>query len=149
MSGGQTGADRAALDFALENGIAIGGYVPNGRPAEDGKIPAKYVDLIETESADSAQRTKLNVIHSDATLIFSHGILSSGSKLTQQLAVEHDKPLLHIDLLEQPQNTIAVARKWLAVTDCPTLNVAGPRISEDAAIYNDVLGYLRQLFADH
>jgi len=39
ISGGQTGADRAALDFALENNIGTGGYVPQGRVAEDGRIP--------------------------------------------------------------------------------------------------------------
>jgi hypothetical protein len=38
ISGGQTGADRAAFDFALENNIEIGGFVPNIRLAEDGGI---------------------------------------------------------------------------------------------------------------
>jgi len=33
ISGGQTGVDRAAFDFALEFGIEIGGYVPRGRMA--------------------------------------------------------------------------------------------------------------------
>jgi hypothetical protein len=36
--GGQTGADRAGLDFAIEVGLAHGGYVPKGRKAEDGRI---------------------------------------------------------------------------------------------------------------
>jgi Circularly permutated YpsA SLOG family len=39
VSGGQTGADRAALDTARELGIATGGWVPRGRRAEDGAIP--------------------------------------------------------------------------------------------------------------
>jgi len=38
VSGGQTGADRAALDFAIENGIAHGGWCPRGRKAENGLI---------------------------------------------------------------------------------------------------------------
>jgi hypothetical protein len=41
ISGAQTGADRAALDAALECGIEIGGWVPKGRKAEDG--PAQVV----------------------------------------------------------------------------------------------------------
>jgi len=31
VSGGQTGADRAALDFAIEHGIPHGGWCPRGR----------------------------------------------------------------------------------------------------------------------
>jgi hypothetical protein len=31
VSGGQTGADRAALDFAIENNFDYGGFVPKGR----------------------------------------------------------------------------------------------------------------------
>ena len=65
LSGGQTGADRAALDFALENEIAIGGFIPKGRLAENGQIPEKYIGLIETESSEFADRTELNVINSE------------------------------------------------------------------------------------
>ncbi len=46
IGGGQTGADRAALDAALENDFAAGGYCPAGRRSEDGKIDDKY-PLIE------------------------------------------------------------------------------------------------------
>ncbi|MCD4695376.1 MAG: putative molybdenum carrier protein [Bacteroidales bacterium] len=42
ISGGQTGVDRAALDFAKEHDIARGGWCPKGRKAEDGRIPEKY-----------------------------------------------------------------------------------------------------------
>jgi hypothetical protein len=40
VSGGQTGADRAALDWALSRGIECGGWCPKGRKAEDGRIAA-------------------------------------------------------------------------------------------------------------
>jgi hypothetical protein len=39
VSGGQTGADRAGLDWAIEHGIPHGGYCSMGRLAEDGPIP--------------------------------------------------------------------------------------------------------------
>ena len=35
VSGGQTGADRAALDWALSRGIKCRGWCPKGRKAED------------------------------------------------------------------------------------------------------------------
>ena len=38
ISGGQTGADRAALDFAIKMEIPHGGRVPKGRLAEDSPL---------------------------------------------------------------------------------------------------------------
>ena len=83
VSGGQTGADRAALDIALELGFESGGWVPLGRQAEDGKIPDRYPNLRETDSPLPAVRTELNVRDSDATLIVSHGTLVGGTALTR------------------------------------------------------------------
>ena len=100
ISGGQTGADRAALDFALEHGIEIGGHVPKSRTAEDGAISDRYPNLTETASENTAERTEKNVLDSDATLIFSHGPLTGGSKLALVLTLTHKKPVLHIDLSE-------------------------------------------------
>jgi len=41
VSSGQTDADRAALDFAIEHGIPHGGWCPKGRLAEDDCIDAR------------------------------------------------------------------------------------------------------------
>ena len=38
ISEGQTGADRAGLDWAMKHGIPHGGWCPKGRNAEDGPI---------------------------------------------------------------------------------------------------------------
>jgi predicted Rossmann-fold nucleotide-binding protein len=81
ISGGQTGVDRAALDVAVEFGLACEGYVPKGRLAEDGPIAERYNGLIETSTSDPAERTEMNVMHSDATLVISRGTLDAGTKL--------------------------------------------------------------------
>ena len=135
VSGGQTGADRAALDVALERGLGIGGWVPGGRIAEDGVIPERYTGLRETESTDPAVRTARNVRDSDATLVVSHGPLGGGSLLTVQEAARLGRPCLHLDmsLLEQ-ERAVSVLREWLLAVDPRTLNVAGPRASEDPVI---------------
>jgi hypothetical protein len=49
ISGGQTGADRAALDWAIQHGGPNGGSWPEGRLAEDGPIDLRY-QLEETPS---------------------------------------------------------------------------------------------------
>jgi len=57
MSGGQTGADRAGLDFAIETGLEHGGYVPSGRKAEDGRIDELY-NLVELSTSSYPARTR-------------------------------------------------------------------------------------------
>lgn len=148
ISGGQTGADRAALDFALENKIEIGGYVPKNRRAEDGRISEKYPNLNETETEDPAERTRLNIINSDATLILSHGKPAGGSLLTLEFAREYKKPFLNIDFSAMPiEQAAEKTRKWLISEGGKNLNVAGPRASEDAAIYEKTKEFLAKLFA--
>ncbi|HEY0460180.1 MAG TPA: putative molybdenum carrier protein [Pyrinomonadaceae bacterium] len=148
ISGGQTGADRAAFDFALENGIETSGFVPRGRRAEDGRISADYPNLTETATRNYAERTELNVQNSDVTLIVSHGKLAGGSRLTKNFAAKHEKPFLHVDFLELTiEEAVEKTRKWLAGVNCKRLNVAGPRASTDAKIYKKTKRFLAELFA--
>ena len=144
VSGAQTGADRAALDVALERGMESGGWVPRGRTAEDGTIPGRYTGLRETESPDPAVRTACNVRDADATVIISHGPLAGGSRLTADEAIRLERPLLHLDLAVLTHTeAVARLRTWLRAVDPVVLNVAGPRASEDPAIGGAVTALLR------
>lgn len=146
ISGGQTGADRAALDAAIELGLSHGGWVPAGRWAEDGPLPQCY-NLQETGSREPAARTELNVCDADATLIFSHGALSGGSALTLSLARRYGKPVLHLDLLLQSEAAaVAEITAWCNEIRPDTLNVAGPRASNDPLIYDAVARVMRAVF---
>jgi hypothetical protein len=96
VSGGQTGADRAGLDWAIKNGISHGGWCPKGRRSKDGTIPSQY-QLQETTSANYLQRTEWNVRDSDGTVIISIGEhLTGGSLKTLEFAIKHRKPHLHL-----------------------------------------------------
>ncbi len=77
ISGGQTGADQAALDFAIKHDIPHGGWIPKGRKTEDGIFPDKY-HLQEMPTASYPKRTEKNILDSDGTLIFSKGTLTGG-----------------------------------------------------------------------
>jgi len=135
VSGGQAGVDRGALDAARAWRIPIGGWIPAGRLAEDGQVPDDY-PLKESESADPAERTRLNVRDSDGTLIISHGPLSGGSQVTLDAAVALGRPCIHLDLDLQPMKTaVEAAASWLTINRISTLNVAGPRHSEDPTAY--------------
>lgn len=142
ISGGQTGADRAALDFAIENNIPYGGWIPKGRKTEDGKLPDKY-HLQELKTDSYSKRTEQNIIDSDGTVIISHGKLTGGSLLTSTLAVKHGKPYLHLDM----GNTkilvaIELLKAWIKKNKIKILNVAGPRASKDRNIYKVTMDIL-------
>ncbi len=144
ISGGQTGVDRAALDVAIELGIACGGWCPKGRASEQGPIPDHY-PLMETPSADPAQRTEWNVRDADATLIIAQGKLTGGTALTRRLARSLDKPCLVTDPTEA--TSPATVEFWLNEHAVSTLNVAGPRASTDPDIYELALALLRNVLA--
>lgn len=137
ISGGQTGADQAALDVAIEMFIPHGGWVPKGRQTEAGRLPDKY-HMQEIESISYEQRTELNVADSDGTLIVvSHGKLSGGSAFTLDMAAKHRKPCFHIDLKEMDYPTaVEVVASWIEARGIRTLNVAGARASKDPEIYD-------------
>jgi len=139
-TGGQTGADRAALDVALELGIPIGGHLPKGRKDENGDVlPDKYANMQETDTDDVNVRTELNVQNSDATLIFSHGALFGGSAYTERMARQHGKPCLHVDFDQHDADqAVLLAKTWLTSIPPGVLNVAGPRSSDDPEIYSKV-----------
>jgi len=146
VSGGQTGADRAALDFAIEYGIEHGGWVPEGRRAEDGTVPSHY-NVRELPGGSYPERTERNVIDSDATLIISHGELTGGSKLTRELAEKHARACLHIDLLKLIAFDAAIdIHEWIAAHKIEILNIAGSRASKDPEIYRITCNLLETAF---
>jgi hypothetical protein len=138
ISGGQTGADQAALDAAIELGIPHGGWIPKGRLTEAGPLPVKY-NLTEMPTKDYLERTRQNVLDSDGTVVFSHGDLKGGSKRTADFATELRKPFLHIDLKKTlPSESAEVLVAWVKAHDIDVLNVAGSRASKDPEIYDKV-----------
>lgn len=142
VSGGQTGVDRAALDWAIRHGIPHGGWCPKGRRAEDGPINARY-DLQETASATYARRTWLNVRDSDGTLIFNLGPLEGGTLETVRCAETLHKPyrVLPLDGEDWEAVTQAVVG-WLKAGCFARLNIAGPRESERPGIHARVSAIL-------
>lgn len=143
ISGGQSGVDRAALDAALAAGLAIGGWCPRGRWAEDGPIDRAY-PLRETPLAPVSQRTLWNLRDSDGTLILCRGRPRGGTALTLQ-AVRR-KPRLLVD--PDDRHRLRFVRGWLIGQRIAVLNVGGPRASEDPGIYRAARGFLAALFSN-
>lgn len=146
ISGGQVGADRAGLDFAIERGIAHGGHCPRGRLAQDGQVPAKY-QLSEAERPGYPYRTKLNVRNSDATVIFTGEPPGRGSALTISSCLALGKQYL---VLRPDQANAVVQLKAFLERHAPkVLNVAGSRGQEFYDLAFDTLGKVYDLCQTH
>ncbi|MEW5908511.1 MAG: putative molybdenum carrier protein [Thermodesulfobacteriota bacterium] len=146
ISGGQTGADQAALDVAIKLDIPHGGWVPKGRLTENGPLNPKYrVEEMITNGYN--ERTEQNVIDSDGTLIISHGKLFGGSAYTRDMALRHERPWLHVDLNKIAKFQAALKiNAWIEENRIEILNVAGPRKSKDPSIYEAVMDLLESVY---
>lgn len=126
VSGGQTGVDRGALDAAIWLAIPHGGKCPQGRRAEDGVIPDRYL-LEETTSRRYSIRTEMNVVESDGTLILYYGQLSGGTDFTRRMAIKNQKPFFLFDFTDPSDFDDIIT--WISEHDIAVLNCAGPRES--------------------
>ena len=74
-SGGQSGADRGAMDAARHCGVRVSGWCPAGGWAEDYPDPpgvlALYPEMVETPSSDVIQRTEWNIRDSTCCIVFN------------------------------------------------------------------------------
>jgi RimJ/RimL family protein N-acetyltransferase len=134
ISGGQTGADRAALEWAIAHDLPHGGWCPQGRKAEDGTIDANFL-LKETPSGNYGQRTEWNVRDSDGTVIISLSrVLEGGSQRTLELARKYRKPCLLIARAANPSGAGALIHRFVRQHGIKVLNLAGPRASEEPEV---------------
>jgi Circularly permutated YpsA SLOG family len=145
ISGGQTGADRAALDVAIELGMDYGGSIPKGKLAEVGPIDSeKYPHLTELEEGGYIARTRKNVVDADATIAFTDGMVTGGTKKTLEFAKEYKKQYLHVNLKAiSLEDAVEEITEWLNIIKPQVLNVAGPRESGTPGIYSKVYEVLK------
>ena len=147
ISGGQTGADRAALDAALETGFPCGGYCPKNREAEDGPIDDRY-PLVEINGG-YAERTRKNVEESDGTLIVFQSPIHGGTRLTRDYCIQCEKPCLLIDFITaSPTQALEEVESFIHQYSINALNVAGPRASDCPEVYGYVHDLILKLCSD-
>ena len=149
VSGGQAGADRAALEAATALGLPYGGWCPLGGRAEDLPDPpgvlALFPQLSETPTTEPSVRTAWNVRDSDATLVLRWGEgESAGTDLTTRVADELGRPLL----VARADDVDAVVGWLRTLGDGLILNVAGPRESEAPGLRSRALRTLVAALGD-
>jgi hypothetical protein len=155
VSGGQTGVDRAGLVAAMWFSIPTGGWMPCGRLAEDGVVPEGFYTLKECPTGGFRERTRMNVVDSDATLILVDTLpLTGGTAYTADYAAKKRRPF-KVVLLSDAAAVIQI-RDWMlsleasvrpGQADRIVLNVAGPRESGSPGIFERAKTTLLTVFA--
>lgn len=149
ISGGQTGADIAALDVALRFKFPHGGWCPKGRRSLEGPIHTCY-NLMETPSESYLQRTEWNVRDSDCTVVFTLAPEASGGSLrTLGFAKKHGKPSLHLSRhagVLGYRDRSELLQNFVREHEIKKLNVAGSRESKEPCIHRWVMEVLENAF---
>jgi hypothetical protein len=146
VTGGQSGVDRAAVDVAIACGVPYGGWVPADGWAEDLPTPpgvlARYPAFVPLTSTDPAARTVRNAQDADAVLVLVLGPVSSpGTDLARATARRRGTPCAVVDL-GAPDADARLVSFCAALPPGSTLNVAGPRESEQPGVYEAARAFL-------
>ncbi|KAF3921923.1 hypothetical protein ABW20_dc0101609 [Dactylellina cionopaga] len=162
ISGGQTGADTAALRTAISNQIPYTGFVPHGFINERGRISQDHISspfgsLRETESAESAERTRLNCEDADGLLTLAfctkdelHRV-SKGTELGVAVGEKKKKDCYFVDLRRWGQDKLRKEEeegviRWLNETNIERCAIGGPRESEEPGVEADSEVFLNNVW---
>jgi len=148
-TGGQSGVDRAAMDFAIEHEIPYCGWCPKGGWAEDYPDPPgllrDYPELQETPSSGTEQRTRWNMRDADAilTIVPDGSAVSPGTNVGLEEGKSLGKPMYTaVGMVDVPDII-----KWIRILPEGTeLCVGGPRASECPEAYDLTMEMLRSIF---
>ena len=136
ISGGQTEADRAALDIAIKLRIPHGGWAPKGRIAETGSFPERF-KLQEMQTDNYSKCIKQNVIDSMGTLIISYGAITGDLDYARKTALRHKRQILGIDLNQMDDAKAALLlNDWIQLYRIDVLHVIGPDAKANPYVRN-------------
>lgn len=142
VNGGQTGVERAALDVAMNNDIACGGWCPKGRRAEDGALAEKY-PLVEGDTPSPTKVFEQNVRDSDGTLLLGWGDMQGTTLKVVAIGARLKKPIFYADLQKKP--TVDEAENWARKFNTKVLHVSGAKTSEVPSAYEEAHAFLMKL----
>lgn len=114
LQGGQTGVDRGAWRAAIDNGWAVGGWMPSNCRDELGQIPQEVTQhMMPLHMGGLSARTQANVTEAAALLIVVPDAqdpkATPGTKLTLELAAARGLPRLIAD----PSTPAIEVARWI------------------------------------
>lgn len=132
VSSGETGAERTALDWAIENGVAHGGFCRPGRKSrEGGRVPEEYAVKPIGRGKIAPDFIWKNVECADATLIVTRELkIPCSSRCGEVMAASrfarvYGKPWLHLAGMAKGQEHGRRLVEFCAEHQVRILNVVG------------------------
>lgn len=144
VSGGSTGAERGALQAAIDMGLAIDGW----RCAGDDIPPIFAGSMRETSSTDRGMARRLCVQDSDGTLalsraILAHTVVAWVDKWTERTG----KPFLSVVVGDKmPDSVRGSVADWMRDNDVKRLYITGPAEDDEPGITAAARKVVRWLF---
>lgn len=146
ISSGQTGVELAALDVSLKLGIAHDGWTPRGRRNQEGVLDEKYL-LNEAAAVGFQKAMEQNVVDSDGTLLITRGQKIPETRFAVQMALKHQKQLLHVDLSQNSAfDGASLINSWFSMHAIRSVFVTGPTVRLDPKIYPQTFKILETAF---
>lgn len=134
ISGGQSGADLLAIDWAFKNGIECEvnverNYVPLNNGIIPKEVPIKVVSHLRGYGGGRIERRRYNILNSDLTLIFVRkNIYETKDSLgTMTDCKKLGKPFSYITLSSVDSIDVGIVLNLLDENKVKTLNIAGER----------------------
>ena len=146
IAGGSTGAERGALQAAIDLGLAIGGW----RCAGDDTPPIFATAMRVTSSTDRGMARRLCVQDSDGTLALSRSIAPLGVVAFVDKATEQQgKPFLSIVVGDKmPDEVRGSVTDWMRDNQIERLYITGPAEDDEPGIEAAARKVVRWLFED-
>jgi hypothetical protein len=145
ISGGNPGIEIAALDAAIRLDIPHAGWCYRDRKT-DGGVLAEHYNVKEIDNPSYFERLEKNIIDSEGIVVLIYGRRALGDKAVKDLAVQHNKPLLDINLGEHsPDNTVSLIRDWMVSHEINTIYFTGSKtgLGRKTKIYDEVIQIIR------
>jgi hypothetical protein len=147
VNSGQSGAERAALDFALANGIQHSGYTYRGGRVDDGKLSAQY-QLNQASSHRDSEVIWLNVNLADATVVFDSGLTQGyrpNTTLTAAACKRLGRPCVIVPSFDDAAQDARIIRPMLVAQRPRVLFVTGDREKKSPGMYKHAMAVLIEL----
>lgn len=147
ISGGQQGAEQAALDAALKNSLKTGGWCNKGKLSGDGAIPMKY-ELREMPFDDPSKKYELNLREATGTIVIFERTENAFTHQLVELGKKYNKPCLLVDLHNDFSTEKDVILLWLDANKIVTLFITGPEENVNGDFYKKSLKLMNSAFIE-
>lgn len=159
VSGGQDGAELAALDAARGKWLRWGGFCPKNKLFGSGEpIPSKYIKghelfdgefydgLVQSDSNSYREWAINNPKNSDGTLILCPKVqMTMGSEIHAFYCSKNYKPFISVDPWEKYRSRKTA--KWIIENNIRVLNVTGPTPGKFKDIYKESLSFMNEMLS--